>query len=84
MTIAGAQAGSGVGKQDRDTAVTQNDAVAKPAGRRAMGLRWKRSRVGAEVLEMMRAEMRRALRHGWRGKKKGKKKQNETLASVNR
>ena len=55
VTVAVARAGSGPGQLG-----TRKDAVAKPAGRRAMGLRWKRSRVGAAVLELMRAEMRQA------------------------
>ena len=55
VTVAVARAGSGHGQLG-----TRKDAVAKPAGRRAMGLRWKRSRVGAAVLELMRAEMRQA------------------------
>ena len=56
VTIAAARAGGGHGQLG-----TRKDAVTKPAGRRAMGLRWKRSRVGAEVLELGRAEMRRAI-----------------------
>ena len=55
VTVAVARAGS-----EHEQMGTRKDAGAKPGGRRAVGLRWKRSRVGAEVLELMRTEMRQA------------------------